>query len=145
MKNNCDTVTVIADSISKLFNFLKSKELQRPWLCLQSQERCNFLQNYPLKSLKKHAWDASFGGFLCFFCSLDGINVLIKWQQKPWFCSHKGHLRPLRCSFCANSSSFWGYCETELKLHESRNCLFYHELHEFHELATPMKKWKGEK
>ena len=55
MKNNCDTVTVIADSISKLFNFLKSKELQRPWLCLQSQERCNFLQNYPLKSLKKHA------------------------------------------------------------------------------------------
>ena len=52
-----------------------------PWLCFPSQWRCNFQQNYPLKCLKKHACDACFCGFLCFFCSLDGIHALVKCSE----------------------------------------------------------------
>ena len=52
------------------------------------------------------------GGFSCFFCSHRRFHVLVKWQQNHDFAVTKGHLRPLRCSFCANSSTFWGYCET---------------------------------
>ena len=56
------------------------------------------------------------GGFSCFSCSLDGINVLVKWQQKPWFCSHKGAFETLEVQFLCKQFDFlrllWDRIET---------------------------------